>query len=183
MRSIAIALCLATLTGTAAWAGPLSQHGDAAPRVDERLEHMTRELNLTAEQQAQIRTLIEEQHTAIDRLRQETRKRIDALLTDAQRADRDRVIARRMDRRVDRMADRLDLTPDQTSQIRAIFQERRDDPGLTRSEVRERIVAVLNEEQRKEFETMDQRRGDRRHGGGPDRGPGPDSDRGPGPGL
>jgi periplasmic protein CpxP/Spy len=184
-RPIAIAICLAALTGTAVLAGPQGHHGDAQQRVDDRLAHMTRELSLTPEQQTRIRALIDEQHAAIDRLRQETQKGIDALLTEAQRAERDRLMAERLDRRVDRLADRLDLSGDQTAQIRAIFQAREDDPALTRSEIRERIVAVLTDGQRKELESMDERRRDRRPGAGPDRGPergpGPDGEPGPAP--
>jgi protein CpxP len=170
--SIPIALCFAMLAGPAAvLAGPMGYHRDGTQRIDDRLERMTEELKLTPEQQAQVRTLIEEQQAAIDRLRQDTRSRIDAMLTDTQRAERDRTMDRRIERRVDRMADRLDLTTDQTAQIRAIFEERRDDPDLTRTEVRERIVAVLTDAQRKAFENVADRRGGRR--GGPDGGPGP----------
>jgi protein CpxP len=136
---------------------------------------MTEELKLTPEQQAQVRTLIEEQQAAVDRLRQDTRKRIDALLTDNQRAERDSTMDRRMERRLDRMADRLDLTADQTAQIRTIFKERRDDPDLTRTEVHDRIAAVLTEEQRDKFKEMNERRGGPRGG--------PESRPGPGPGL
>lgn len=168
--SLPIALCCAMLAGsTAALAGPPDHHGDPAQMVDNRLERMTEELKLTPEQQAQVRTLIEEQQAAVDRLRQDTRKRIDALLTDTQRAERDSMMDRRMERRLDRMADRLDLTADQTAQIRTIFKERRDDPDLNRTEVRDRIVAVLTDEQRNEFKEMSERRGGPR--GGPDRGP------------
>jgi periplasmic protein CpxP/Spy len=175
---IALALGLVALTGTVAWAAPLDQHANADQRTDQRLTRMARELNLTAEQQTQIRALIDEQHAAIDRLRQETKKRIEALLTDAQRAERDRRVDRRIERQVERMADRLSLSADQSTRIRAIFKERKDDPELTRGEIRERIVAVLTDEQRKEFESMNERRGRR---GGPDRGPGPGPDGGPGP--
>jgi periplasmic protein CpxP/Spy len=179
-RPIAIAVCLAALTGAAALAGPLSHTGDPAQGMDRRLERMTQELKLTADQQTQIRALIDEQHTAIERLRQETRKRIDALLTDAQRTERDRLVERRLDRRVDRLAERLDLTDEQSDKIRAILKEGHDNPEANRGELRERVAAVLTPEQRKEFETMRERHGDRRQGDGPesDRGPG----RGPGPG-
>lgn len=170
-RSLPIALCCAMLAGpTAALAGPFAHHGDASWSVDDRLERMADELKLTQEQQTQIRTLIEEQHAAIDRLRQETRQRIDQLLTESQRTERNRTMDERMERRLDRMADRLDLTADQTAQIRNILKERRDDPDLTRSEVRDRIAAVLTDEQRQEFEQMAGRRGGRH--GGPDGGPG-----------
>lgn len=177
-----IALCCAMLAGpTAVLAGPFGHHGDASQRVDERLERMTEELKLTQEQQTQIRALIEEQHAAMDRLRQETRQRIDLALTESQRAERDRMMDRRMERRLDRMADRLDLTADQTNQIRTVLKERRDDPDLTRTEVRERIAAVLTDDQRKKFESMTDRRGGR--GGASDCGPGPGPGFGNGPGA
>jgi Spy/CpxP family protein refolding chaperone len=81
------------------------------------------------------------------------------------------------------MTSRLDLSADQATQIRASFKERRDNPDLTRTEGRDRILAVLTDEQRKKFEDTAGRRGGRR--GGPDcnRGPGPDAGKGPGPGL
>ena len=172
--SFPIALFLAALAGpTAILAGPLGGHEDAPPRTGDRLERMAKELDLTAEQRTQIGTLIEEQRAAVDRLTQETKKQIDLVLNETQRAERDRMLDRRIERRLDRMADSLDLTADQTAQIRTIFKERQGDSDLTRTEMRDRIVAVLTDEQRKEFDETANGRCGRPGGRHGDRGPGP----------
>ncbi len=46
------------------------------------------------------------------------------------------------------MTDRLDLTDDQVAAIKAIFDEQQANPDLSQSDVRERISAVLTDEQR-----------------------------------
>jgi protein CpxP len=91
------------------------------------------------------------------------------VLTEAQRAERQRLMGERMERRVERLAERLDLSPEQETQVRAIVLERRADPTLTPSEIRTRIAAVLTDEQRQAFERLADRRG---RGGHRDRGPG-----------
>lgn len=156
-KPIAIALCLAALAGASAvLAGPGPQ--DDPDRLDKRLERMAQELKLTPEQQTQIRTILEQQQAAIERQRLETRKQIDGVLTDAQRTERDRLLDQRLDARLGRLAERLKLSTDQTAKIRAILKERREDPDLSRGEVRERIDAVLTEQQRKALDAMAERR-------------------------
>ena len=168
---IAVALCLVALASPlAVLAGPPGPDGGPG-RMEDRLDRMTEELKLTPDQQTQIRKIVEEQQAAMDRQRQETRQRIDAVLTEAQRADRDRLLDQRLERRLERLADRLDLSADQTAQIRTIMKERREDPDLDRGEVRERIQAVLTEQQRKQMDDQAERRGGRDCG--PKRGPGP----------
>jgi protein CpxP len=154
----ALALTALALMGTAL-GGPLGRHQDASERVDARLERMTERLDLSADQQARIRSILEEQHAAADLRRQETQRQIDAVLTDPQRAERDRMLEGRMDRRLDRLTDRLDLSSNQVREIRAILEERRSNPDLTRSEIKDRIAAVLTEDQRRAFEQMGPRRG------------------------
>jgi Spy/CpxP family protein refolding chaperone len=161
----AIAFAIAGFTATtAAFSGPMGCPGDGSAFTDQRLERMTERLGLSAEQQAQVRTILDEQRAARDLQRQETHQRIDAVLTEAQRAQRDQFIQARLDRRLDRMVERLDLTPDQTDQIRAIMQERLGDPQVTRGEMRDRIAGVLTAEQRAQFQAM---------AGRPGRGSGP----------
>ena len=123
------------------------------------------------------KTIIEEERTAAQRLHQETRKRIDGVLTEAQRTEQDARMKERMERHVDRLAKRLDLTPEQTTQVRAILDERRDNPDLDRAEVQARIAAVLTPEQKQEFESMGPRDERGEHHGKKDCGPGRDGPR------
>jgi len=166
---IAIALGIGLVTGAAADYGGFPGDGPGRHRGDpaERIDRMTEQLSLTPEQQTQIRTIIDEERTAAQRLRAETRQRIDAVLTDAQRAERQAMMKQRFDRELDRLARRLQLTPEQATQLGTIFAERQTNPELTRDELRQRIAAVLTPEQVKRFEDM--RLHGRRHGG-PDRG-------------
>jgi len=168
IASIAFAIT-GFIAANAAFSGPMGYRGEGAAFTEERVERMTENLDLTADQQVQIRTILDEQRTERDLLRQKTQLRIDAVLTDTQRAERDRLIEDRIDKRLDRIAQRLDLTNDQTDEIHTILQERLTNPQLTRSEIKERISAVLTNEQREKFWAMAERRGPGRAGG---RGPG-----------
>lgn len=100
--------------------------------------------------------------------------------------------ARRMDpdRQLQHMTRALDLTADQQSQIKPILVDRQQkmeamfqDQSLSqedrrakmqsiRQDTRSRIEAVLNDQQKQKFESMEQRMGRRRSGMG---GPAPDS--------
>ena len=124
---------------------------------------LTDRLNLSPEQETKVKAILAEEETATERLRLETRQRIAAVLTEAQRAELDQRMQRRLDRHTDRLADRLNLSPEQENQVRAILDERRTNPDLTRDQVRERISAILTPEQKQRFETL-----------GPRGGPGPD---------
>jgi protein CpxP len=163
-----LTLALAFAAGSAT-AGPLGHHQMLSERFDSHVERLAERLDLSGDQEQQVRTILEEQHAAADRQREETRRRIDAVLTEAQRAERQRLMGERMERRVERLAERLDLSPEQETQVRAIVLERRADPTLTPSEIRTRIAAVLTDEQRQAFERLADRRG---RGGHRDRGPG-----------
>ncbi|WP_295586474.1 Spy/CpxP family protein refolding chaperone [uncultured Lamprocystis sp.] len=161
LTAIALGLSLAVGTG-AAWSGP---PGDRQDRSEANFDRMVEALKLTPEQQTQVRTILQEQRTEADRLRAQTRQRIDAVLTDAQRAQRDARMQQGLDRRLERMTQRLKLSADQTTQIRAIFMERQSNPDLTREDIKERIAAVLTPEQRKQFDSKGPR-GERADGKG-----------------
>lgn len=153
------------LTGIAAAAGLILGASLAGPDVayagsddgwrtnpahgaDVRIERMTKDLDLTEAQQAEVRKIMEMEQSQRDLQRQETRKQINAVLTDVQKAKRDDMVQARMDRDLDRMSDRLDLTDAQVAQIKALFDEQQTNPELTRPLLRERIAAVLTDEQR-----------------------------------
>lgn len=152
-----LVIAAALIAGTVS-AAPFGRHGDAAARVDARIESMTEQLDLTEAQQEQIRALIAEHHASLERSREQMRAQIDGVLTASQRETRDQLQSKRMDRRLDRMSARLDLSDDQREAIRAIFEERRTNPDLTRSEIRERIDAVLSAEQREALAQVRERR-------------------------
>jgi Spy/CpxP family protein refolding chaperone len=160
-----ILLLTAALAGstTAAMAGPPAGHPLAGGFVDAHLARMTEQLSLSDSQQAEIRAILDEQHQQCDRERQAMRERIDAVLTPEQIALRDQALAQRMERRLDRMAERLDLSAAQRDEMSALLQEKRANPQITRSEMRERIAAILTDEQRAQL--RDGRRGGPGHPG------------------
>lgn len=55
---------------------------------EKRLEHLTKKLDLTAEQQASLSTILDEQHAKMKALHEETQSRIDSILTPEQKAKR-----------------------------------------------------------------------------------------------
>ena len=185
---LAIAIGLAAALGTgAAWCGPGGPRGDA----DTRLERLTARLELTPQQQVQVKTILEEERTAADQLHAQVRQRIQGVLTDAQRAAEAARQQRGLDRQVDRLTGRLRLSPEQVTQVRAILAERLTNPALARTELQGRIAAVLTPEQQQRFAAMESRgdhrgkRGDGPRGDGPPtRGPadGPQDGRRDGPG-
>lgn len=116
--------------------------------AEQRLERMTEQLGLTAEQQASIAALFEAQASQRDPMRADFRARIDAVLTDEQRAKRDAQIAARIDRRVARMAETLALSDEQQRQLKTLFTESRDQ-GKSRRDgaMREQLASILTDEQ------------------------------------
>ncbi len=157
-----LVICIASAVGTgAAFCGQSGPHGDPGTQ----LERLTERLDLTTEQQAQIKIILEEERTAAEQLRAQVRQRIQGILTDAQRAAEDARQQKRLDRHVDRLTKRLGLSLEQVTQVRAILAERLTNPTLGRTELQRRIAAVLTPEQQKQFASMqsrDDRRGDHR---------------------
>ncbi|KAA6184471.1 pilus assembly protein [Thiohalocapsa marina] len=146
MKRSAIALTSTALLATALTTGlALAAPPDRDP--EQRLQAMTQQLNLTEAQQTELRALFEQHAQRRAAERQALREQVDALLTDAQRQQRDARMQQRVERRISRMTQRLDLTPDQAQQLHALFAEKQGNPTLTRSELRERMAAVLSEDQ------------------------------------
>jgi protein CpxP len=134
--------------------GPMS----GPDRVESRLERMSEHLDLTPAQREEIRAILEAQAETARRDRAAVRAEIERVLTDEQRALRDTQRQARMERRLDRMADRLDLTEAQRGEVRSILLEQAADPALSRVELRERVAAVLTDEQREQMSRMRGRR-------------------------
>lgn len=132
------------LGATAGIAGPRMAHGGD---VDARVAGMAERLQLSDDQQQQLRSVFDAQQAERERLRADTRRQIDDLLTDEQRALRDQAMETRMERRLERMSARLGLDDAQQAEIRTLMQARLADPTLTREEMRERIGMVLTQEQ------------------------------------
>jgi len=175
---LAIAIGIAVATGTgAAFSGQRGPHGDPGACAETHLTRLTQRFDLTAEQQTQVKTILEEQAAAAAQLRAQTRQRVDGVLTDAQRAAQQARMQKRLDRHLERLTQRLDLSTEQSTQVRAILAERLSDPALDRAQEQERIAAVLTPEQQQQFESFGPRgnRGDRqgcgRQGDGPRGGP------------
>jgi len=144
-RSVAL-ISSSALLATALTAG-LAMAAPQGRDPGQGLDSMSQRLDLSETQQAEIATLLEQQQQARAAERQAWREQVDAILTDEQRQIRDAQMEERMDRRISRMKQRLDLTADQAAQMRELFAENRANPGLTRSEKRERVAAVLSEDQ------------------------------------
>jgi protein CpxP len=66
-----------------------------------------------------------------------------------------------MERRLDRMAERLELSAEQQEAMAALMQEKRADPSLNRTQMRERMARILDEDQLEQLDDMRSR-----HGGG-----------------
>lgn len=155
----ALALLLgASLIGTAAaQACPgMGGHGGPGMDVGSKVEYMTKQLDLTPEQQEQARAILEKTRQEQMRLRQENRAQIDALLTEEQKAKRAARQLKAVNRQIERLTDWLDLNSEQADQLKALFTEQRQTHALTRVQMRERMSAILTAEQLAE---LDQGRG------------------------
>ncbi|WP_162008622.1 Spy/CpxP family protein refolding chaperone [Thermochromatium tepidum] len=120
--------------------------------VGSKIESMAKRLDLTPEQQAQVRAILEQTRQEQRRLRQESRAQIEALLTEEQKAKRAERQARAVNRQVERLTDWLELSNEQADRIKTLLTEQRQNPELTRAELYERMSAILTAEQRAEFE-------------------------------
>jgi Spy/CpxP family protein refolding chaperone len=113
---------------------------------------MTERLDLTAEQQREIRAILDAQQAESARQRAETRARVDAVLTPEQLARTHEQREARVERHLDRLAKQLALSTEQIARVRTIMQAKGDDPEMARNEVREQIKDVLTAEQRSTYE-------------------------------
>lgn len=118
---------------------------DPGQRGEARIGQMARDLDLTEAQQAEVRKIMEAERTQRDLQRQETRKQINAVLSDVQKAKRDDLVQARMDRDLDRVPARVDLTDAQVVRIKALFDAQQTNPELTQAQLRARIAAVLTD--------------------------------------
>ena len=162
-HSLLIAGSIAIMA-SAATAAPWGGHGKGCEQSDERIERierMTDRLDLSDDQQAQIRTIFDEQRQQRRTQRQAMRERIDAVLTPEQLALRDQHMDERQTRRLDRMAERLELTAEQQDAMAALLQEKRADPNLDPGQMRVRMAEILDEAQLARLDDMRHR-----HGGG-----------------
>lgn len=174
-------------------------------KLDKRMQKLTEALELSEAQAGQVRQIFEEMHAervalhgkrargeSVDRsefkaLREQTRAKLEGVLSADQLAEFEAIVKkkhakkrhRKAQRKLERMTERLNLTPEQVEQIKAIkkasHQEAkqivelagsREDakPELTllREQTREDIEGVLTPEQVKEFEAMRAERKERR---------------------
>ena len=98
-----IALSTALLLGTTTMAAIASPdgYGPRHDRMEKRIERMTEQLNLTTEQQAQIKTMFEEHKDERKAMRERMHKDINAVLNEEQQS---RFKAFREQRHMKRMA-------------------------------------------------------------------------------
>ncbi|MFB1490492.1 MULTISPECIES: Spy/CpxP family protein refolding chaperone [unclassified Thiocapsa] len=144
---------MAVMASTSVLAGPRGYEQDPSACADQRIERMTKSLDLTAEQQSEILTILEGQRAHALQQRKEVQARIGAVLTPEQQARIQEQRDARMERHLDRLADRLDLSEEQVDQVRTVMQTKNDNSGMARGEIREQIKAVMTEDQLKRFES------------------------------
>jgi Spy/CpxP family protein refolding chaperone len=152
-RTATLAFAVTAAMATPVLAGPRGFEQDPSAFADQRIERMTRTLDLTAEQQSEIRTILEEQREMALQQRETVQARIDAVLTPEQQARIKERRDSRMERHLDRLADRLDLSEEQVAQVQTLMRTENDGSGITRGEIREGIKAVLTEDQLERFES------------------------------
>lgn len=171
-------------------------HGWGRHDPAERIERMRQELGLSPAQVEQLQRIFTESRTqrealrghgpspegrlARHGLREQTRSRVDAVLTPAQRERatqlREQRHAQRANRRVEHMAARLGLRPEQATRVREIFErarqqhqalgrgpEQRETHRALRQRTMAEVDAVLDAEQRVRAQEL--RRGRRAHRG------------------
>ena len=103
-------LALVLLTG-ATLAGTVSAEPPRGPQPERMVEHMSRQLDLTEDQQARMKTIFEEQGEKMRALHEETRQRIDGVLTKEQRVKAEELREERKEKweaRKDKMKERRD---------------------------------------------------------------------------
>jgi Spy/CpxP family protein refolding chaperone len=151
-RTATLTFAVTAVMATSVLAGPRGFDQDPSAFADQRIERMTRTLDLTTEQQGEIRTILEEQRAQALQEREEVQARIGAVLTPEQQARIEEQRDSRMERHLDRLADRLDLSEEQVAEVRTVMQTNNDGSGMTRGEIQEQIKAVLTEDQLERFE-------------------------------
>jgi periplasmic protein CpxP/Spy len=80
-KIITLALALSLPLTAAAFPG---DQGDFEGHHANRVEHLTKELNLTPEQKTKVETIFKEQHEKIKIIHEETRRRLEEVLTKEQ---------------------------------------------------------------------------------------------------
>lgn len=106
MKKTLIALVIATVGATVAIGSYASseRYGHHENRMEHRIERMTERLNLTVEQQGQIKSLFEQQQEAYKAARQQMQENIRSVLNDEQKTTFDEMRSRHEDRMKQRLA-------------------------------------------------------------------------------
>ncbi|MFP4075762.1 MAG: hypothetical protein ACLFTD_04630 [Halochromatium sp.] len=142
----ALTLLLAAPLAAQPLMGSHAKGGDSS--ADGRLERMSEQLDLSAEQQETIAALMAEQASKRDRMRTAFRTQVEAVLTEQQLAKRDAYRTERIERRVDRMSRRLDLSDDQQAELKTLLTEAQATRGSMRDgNMRERLASILSQDQ------------------------------------
>lgn len=116
--------------------------------IDWHIERMAEQFDLSAEQQASLARLFEQRANEKDKQRAEFRQKIDAVLTDEQRAKRDALRSTRIDQRVAGMTRMLDLSEEQQTQLKALMTASRDQGQARRAGgMRAHLARILTPEQ------------------------------------
>lgn len=103
MKKLVTMIAIAALGGAAitGFASP-GEQGYRGNKMENRMERMTEHLNLTDQQQEQVRALIEGQMKERQARREQMKENIRAVLTDEQKATFDEMHAKREKRRMAR---------------------------------------------------------------------------------
>lgn len=104
MNKVFFAILLSmSLPLSSVYAAPEEPAGDGGPHggphagmIGERVERLGRELNLTDEQKAQVKTIIQEEHAKHKAIFDETRARLDGVLNAEQKTKFDEMMKNRI---------------------------------------------------------------------------------------
>ncbi|MBT6277242.1 MAG: periplasmic heavy metal sensor [Chromatiales bacterium] len=109
MKRTLIAIIVTTLcaAGFAVQAGPRGgDEANAEKRIERRIDKMSERLGLDANQRAAVESLMREQMEKRRAFREESKARMDEILTEEQRAQLDQIRTERRGKRKARMAER-----------------------------------------------------------------------------
>ncbi|AEG02081.1 Spy/CpxP family protein refolding chaperone [Methylomonas methanica] len=109
-KIITIALALALPLTVAAFPG--GHDGDFKGHKGDRVEHLAKKLDLSAEQKAQVKQVFDEQHAKREALRQEADQRMQTILTPEQMATFEELKKQRHEKWQKRHQERKEQQPD-----------------------------------------------------------------------
>lgn len=161
-----LSLLLVAMVASAA----LAKGPDGEARKEKMWQRVVQKLDLTAEQQTQLKPVFEARTQQMKAHREARRTQMDSILTDEQKArlekiKADRKAAREKGEKIDfRSAWKsLNLTDEQKARMKTLRQQNREQMKAEHQQFVARVESMLNPTQKAAFEEMMTRRGKRQH--------------------